>query len=71
MVRNLDFNSSVLDRGTFDSETGSLSLVFKTGTEYVYEGVTEREVDDLLNAPSQGRFFRDVIRAAKANKRVS
>jgi len=41
---------------------GELYIAFNSGTTYVYFDVPEKVFKDMLDAPSQGKFFHANIR---------
>lgn len=56
MVENLELNSSVLQRASFNSETSELTIQFKNGRDYIYT-VPVGLWDAFKEAPSKGNFF--------------
>ena len=61
-------SSSNLVGVDYDPATRELRVTFQSGRTYTYEGVTEDEYAGLLGAGSAGRYFNDVIKAAKRVK---
>lgn len=49
--------SSNLDAVRYDAETATLYVVFSSGKEYFYEGVSQDIFDDLMASESKGRYF--------------
>jgi len=62
MIYDLEFDSSNLKEGSYDSESETLFVTFSNGKVYGYEEVPEKLVDDLIKADSQGSFFNSNIR---------
>ena len=60
--------SSNLSGVDYDPVTRELRVTFHSGRTYTYEGVTVDEYAGLLGAGSAGRYFNDVIKAAKRVK---
>lgn len=62
--------SSMLTHVGHDADSGRLTVIFKNGGTYHYEGVSTEEHAALLGAPSIGVHFskhiRDNKRASKA-----
>jgi KTSC domain len=52
-------NSSNVAAIGYENET--LSVRFKDGAEYEYPGVSQRQYDDLMSAPSKGRALNGLI----------
>ena len=55
-------DSSNISAIGYDPATQELQVEFKNGTTYSYQGVTEGQYQELLNAPSVGRYFMANIR---------
>ena len=55
-------SSSVIAAVEYDDERGTLEVEFRNGRRYVYRRVPRRVYEELLVAPSKGRFFNDRIR---------
>ena len=56
MVENLELNSSVLQRASFNSETSELVVQFKNGRDYTY--IVPIDLwNSFKEAPSKGNFF--------------
>ena len=49
--------SSLLSEVGYDEDAEELTVVFKNGKRYVYEAVPPDTYDDLIAAPSLGKFF--------------
>ena len=50
------FNSSSIAAGGYDARSGTLRLRYIDGDTYDYRSVPSAVFDDLLDAPSKGRF---------------
>lgn len=57
-VDTFQLQSSMLSEGSYDDETGTLTLVFQNGRIYEYEGVEPQVVAELKTAWSPGRFWQ-------------
>jgi hypothetical protein len=57
-------SSTAIDRIDYDERRAQLSITFKSGRTYVYEGVARDTYRDLLSAESQGAYFNLNIRDA-------
>ena len=55
-------DSSTLDIVEYDPDSLILRITFKNGGQYEYEGVLQEVVDELMAAPSQGRYHHENIR---------
>jgi KTSC domain len=60
-IEHADFASSNLTSGDYDAHSGRLLVTFSRGDQRMYERVSPEEWAQLQNAPSVGRFFREVI----------
>jgi hypothetical protein len=63
-----DVKSSNLKKVGYDQERSVLGVVFKSGAEYHYEGVTEGQFQELLTAESVGKHFNTTIKTAFEGK---
>lgn len=54
----------------YNEETGELTVVFKSGGEMVFQGVTPEEYQDFLQAPSAGKYFNAKIKPTKKSRVV-
>ena len=63
-------NSSNLDRVGYDSESKKMQVVFKKGTIYEYDDVTQAEYYGLLEAKSPGQYLSDHIKGVKPYRRI-
>lgn len=61
-VDETSFISSNLDSGSFDDETGEMKIVFLSGMEYSYQGITPDLWQSLKTAISPGRFMLDNVK---------
>jgi len=55
----------------YDAETQVLEIEFRNGRVYQYEGVPQRLVNELLQAPSKGQFFNSRIKGRYSYHRIS
>ena len=63
--------SSVLASVGYDARTNVLELGFRAGGVYRYFGVPLRVFDELMAAPSLGRYFQAHIRDRYPTERVT
>ena len=56
------FASTAIARGSYDTETNTLELVFVSGRNYTFENVPEHVWDGLVSARSAGQFFAEQIK---------
>lgn len=54
--------SSNLNKVAYDSNNSVLYVWFKSGWIYMYRGVSLKIYNDLLNAPSKGKFLDSYIK---------
>ena len=54
--------SSNLAGCDYDSDAQELTITFRSGSTYVYEGVARTIYDDLRTSPSPGRYFQSNIK---------
>lgn len=59
-VRTMKVDSSMINEVSYDN--GNLTILFKTGGEYVYSGVPENIYNSFISAPSKGRYFLSNIK---------
>ena len=59
-VRTMKVDSSMINEVSYDN--GNLTVLFKTGGEYVYSGVPENIYNSFISAPSKGRYFLSNIK---------
>lgn len=62
--------SSNIKEAGFDSQSGTLELLFSDGRIYQYFDVPESIYEQLVAAPSVGRFFHTEIRGVYRYARV-
>ena len=55
-------SSSNLNGGSYDPETGELTISFVSGSSCTYSGVPQEVVNGLKTATSAGKYFHAVIR---------
>ncbi len=63
-------NSSNLRSVGYDKSVGILEIEFNNGGIYQYFKVPENIYQELMNAPSHGKYFLRFIRDKYATKRV-
>ena len=51
-------------------EDGDLFVKFKTGAVYKYRGVSRSMVEELVAAPSAGKFFAEFIKNDYSYERI-
>ena len=56
------YDSSNILGSTYDSNTGDLTLIFKAGTQYKYNGVSKSDYMRFEIAESQGKVFSSHIK---------
>ncbi|MEO8296335.1 MAG: KTSC domain-containing protein [Burkholderiales bacterium] len=56
-------DSSNITSTAYHAGTSTLVVTFSSGKQYAYKGVTQEEMDALLEAPSIGAHFAAVIRS--------
>ena len=54
----------------YDRPTGTLEVEFLKGAVYQYYGVPEHMYNEIMNAPSKGRFLNTYIRDSYPFSRV-
>lgn len=62
--------SSNLSFADYDPASETLTIGFRSGSTYAYEGVDEATYEGLLAAPSAGAYFAAVIRDGYPSRRV-
>lgn len=61
MISNYQFaNSSMLSNCTYDTETKEMSVAFVSGKIYTYSDVEKSIYEELISAPSPGKYFNSV-----------
>lgn len=58
-------NSAMLASCSYDDINSELSVMFKNSRTYTYVDVPKSTYDNLLNAPSAGRYFNSVKKDLK------
>ena len=66
----MPLESEVLSAASYDERAGTLTLEFRHGGAYRYYLVPRRVFQELLAAPSAGRFFTTEIRSTYAFEQV-
>lgn len=62
-------NSSQISRVGYDCETKEMSILFKSGAEYIYSDVPEDFVNGMIGAESCGKYFNQYGRGFKFIKK--
>ena len=62
MVEMQPVDSSNIDSVGYDPETQRLTVRFRTGKTYHYNGVDSRTFDELMKAESKGKFLYQNIK---------
>lgn len=52
--------SSVLASASYDDETSEMTITFLNGRDYTYKDVLFNTYEDLINAPSPGKYFAQI-----------
>lgn len=61
MMYNQEFKeSSVLANASYDDETSELTITFLNGRDYTYKDVLFNTYQDLIAAPSPGKYFASI-----------
>lgn len=73
MIKEFVFpQSSLIAYGLYDTDKYTLSLILKSSAPpykvYKYNEVTEKEIEDMLDAPSVGKFYNQVIKKKPCTK---
>lgn len=61
-ILDQDLDSSMIDNVQYDTDTNTLVVRFQNGWLYIYEDVDEDVFDEIISAPSAGRWFADNVR---------
>jgi hypothetical protein len=61
-MQPVDWNSILLEAGTYHDQLAVLELAFRSGAVYFYFGVPAQTYHELLRAESKGRYFNSHIR---------
>lgn len=56
------YDSSNILSSTYDKSNGNLTLLFKGGVPYIYEGVSLTTYEQFELAESQGKVFNSLIK---------
>ena len=61
MIERYQFtNSSMLASCEYNTVAKELTVTFKNGKDYVYIDVDKQTYEDLIDAPSAGKFFNSI-----------
>jgi len=61
-MAQIRLNSSRIDWVEYDEETEELTIQFRRGGKYKYEGVEQDHYDNFISSPSPGKGFNQYIR---------
>ena len=61
-VEEADFGSSNLDTASYDTDTGTLTINFYSGSSYEYTSVPQAVWEGLRKSGSAGGYFHRVIK---------
>ncbi len=64
-----DVESSNIAAAGYDPDRQRLTVRFKSGDTYVYDGVPEQLGEDFFTAESVGKFFNGAIRSSFEGKK--
>lgn len=56
------FDSSNIHACKYNNSTNQLAIIFKGGTQYIYENITNYNFQRLKVSESQGKHFREYIK---------
>ena len=70
-MQRMPVQSSNIASVGYDPETNILEIEFTTGAVYDYPGVPQAKYDEMLMAPSVGRYFAAEIKKQYQGSRVS
>jgi len=61
MINRYEFpDSAMLASCEYNSVDKELTVTFKNGRDYIYVDVEKQIYDDLVDAPSAGRYFNSI-----------
>lgn len=63
-------DSSNLRAVGYDADSQELTVTFNGGRSYVYKGVPNGVLEDLLSAASAGKYFNDNVRGVYQEVRL-
>lgn len=61
-TEHANLGSSVLSRASYDSDTQTLTITFRKGGSYTYEGVPQDVFEGLRDADSPGQYYSTQIK---------
>jgi hypothetical protein len=70
-MKRVHVRSSVIDTVAYSRKKGLLEIGFTNGLRYRYRGVPDVVYEELMTAPSRGKYFLRKIRDAYPAERVS
>ena len=62
-------DSDAFERFGYDADTRTLSVVFKGGNLYTYSDVPPEIYQGRVDAPSEGNYFRTIIKGKFTHSR--
>lgn len=62
MFEKIKVDSSAISEVSYDKDTQVLRIQFIRGAEYDYPNVPEKEFQNLVSAPSVGKYFNQYIK---------
>lgn len=68
MKTNKNHESSMILSSSYDAESLELSVTFKGGSTYQYEGVVNEDYESFINGESIGKSFNEYIRKYNGSK---
>ena len=63
--------SEMVSEVSYDPDTQEMTVAFKSGGEYIYDGVPEEVATQLANAASVGRMLNSDIKGRYPYRRVA
>lgn len=69
-MKRIDVVSSSLRSVGYDAASQTLEIEFNTGTVYQYTGVPSEVYEELIVAPSHGKYFAESIKDAYPYSRI-
>ena len=64
-------DSSTIEHSSYDPETKTMQVKFKTGGTYQYHGVTPEIYQTYLDAPSKGKYLHSIIKVGCPCEKIS
>jgi hypothetical protein len=70
-MKRIHVRSSVIDTVVYSRSKGVLEIGFTSGRRYRYRGAPDVVYEELMTAPSRGRYFQEKIRDVYPAERLS